>query len=126
MRRLSRGSLLGTVPDFQQALKLGKQAAIGMPGCFDYFFGDGGKGGEHVGEIVFGDVVEVREGGVEFRAELNAFGFAPFVDAAALRTGEAAGGGEGFHVVGGAGELEDALADPVFEGFALGPSAFFG
>ena len=97
-----------------------------MPSRFDHVFRYGGEGGEHVGEIVFADVVEVGEGGVEFRAELDAFGFAPFMNAAALGTGEVAGGGEGFHVVGGAGEFEDAFADPVFEGFALGPGAFFG
>jgi len=37
---------------------------------------------------------------------------------------KAAGLGEGDHVVAGAGELEDSLADPLFQGCTSGPGAF--
>lgn len=87
------------------------QFAVGVAGGGEGVFGDGGEGGEHVVEVVFVDVVEECEGGVEFGAEADAFVDAPFVDAVAFGALEVAGLGEGLHVVGGAGELEDTLGE---------------
>jgi hypothetical protein len=39
---------------------------------------------------------------------------------------EVAGFGERDHVVGGAGEFEDAFCDPLFEGLLFGEGTFFG
>jgi hypothetical protein len=86
------------------------------------FFYDALEGGEDVVDVFSGEAVEVEVGGVELGAEAVAFVVFALVDF----FGEAAGEGEGDHVVGGARELEDAVADLGFEGAGFGPGAFFG
>ena len=86
--------------------------------------------GEDVLNVVAGDAVEVKEGGVEFGHQFGPLGFIPLVEPAAVfrletAAGEVAGVGQRQHVFGRAGELEHPLADPRFQRRAAVPRARF-
>ena len=85
-----------------------------------------GEGREHVLGVVAFDAVEVEEGRVKLGTDFSPLRFLPDMDAVAARALEVAGSGEGDHVLGRAGEFQDALADPVFERFLLRPRALVG
>jgi len=82
-------------------------------------FAGGGEGGEDIFDVVLFYPVEQEEGGVELGHQVGAFGWFEFMDAGF----EIGGLGQWDHIITGAGEFENPVGNPFFEGLTGIPGA---